>query len=176
MTQVCVQLPDYMLERSVSISSEFERLLGYRVYILGDTSYGRYPLLHRNQARRPLIAARMLMMILLSFSCCVDETAAQHIAADCIVHFGRTCLTPNNHLPVYYILPRQPLDLDRCANVIAKTFGTSEEPILLLYDVAYHHLRGITNIVHIIVLVLYRSVHFRLFGRTFIIYEINYIV
>ncbi|XP_022174866.1 2-(3-amino-3-carboxypropyl)histidine synthase subunit 2 [Myzus persicae] len=112
--KVCIQLPDYMLCKSVSISSEFERLLARRVYILGDTSYG---------------------------SCCVDETAAQHIAADCVVHFGRSCLTPNSHLPVYYILPKQPLDHVQCANSIIKTFETDEGLVLVLYDVAYHHVR-----------------------------------
>lgn len=112
--KVCIQLPDYMLSKSVSISSEFERLLARRVYILGDTSYG---------------------------SCCVDETAAQHITADCVVHFGRSCMTPNSHLPVYYIFPKQPLDYVQCANSIIKTFEDDEGLILVLYDVAYHHVR-----------------------------------
>lgn len=76
------------------------------------------------------------------YSCCVDETAAQHVAADCVVHFGRTCLTPNGQLPVYYILPKRPLDLDRCADLIGETFVTNEQPVLVLYDVAYHHFRG----------------------------------
>lgn len=113
--KVCVQLPDSLLDRSVPISSEFERLLGFRVYILGDTSYG---------------------------SCCVDETAAQHVSADCVVHFGRSCLTPNNRLPAYIVLPKEPLDLVRCVDSIVTTFKTVGEPVLILYDVVYHHLRG----------------------------------
>lgn len=160
--KVCVQLPDYMLDQSTSISSQFESLLGCRVYILGDTSYG---------------------------SCCVDETAAQHVAADCIVHFGRSCLTPNSYLPVYYILPKQPLDLVQCIQSIIKTFGTTDEPILLLYDVVYHHLRdrlaeSLTSIKSITLsdldLPKYKSVsdtlpnneHTRMFGRRF--FNLNY--
>ncbi|VVC36158.1 Hypothetical protein CINCED_3A000166 [Cinara cedri] len=112
--KVCIQLPDYMLDQSVLISSEFERLLGYRVYILGDTSYG---------------------------SCCVDETAAEHVSADCIVHFGRSCLTPNSHLQVYYILPKHSLDIVKCTDLISNTFDLNTEPVLVLYDVAYQHLR-----------------------------------
>lgn len=27
-------------------------------------------------------------------SCCVDEVGASHINADCVVHYGHTCLTP----------------------------------------------------------------------------------
>jgi len=38
-----------------------------KFYILADTSYG---------------------------SCCVDEIAAEHADADCIIHYGRACLSP----------------------------------------------------------------------------------
>ncbi len=38
-----------------------------RLFVLGDTSYG---------------------------ACCVDEIAAAHLAADVVVHFGRSCLSP----------------------------------------------------------------------------------
>ena len=40
------------------------------LFVLGDTSYG---------------------------ACCVDEVAAQHLSADVIVHYGRTCLSPYVH-------------------------------------------------------------------------------
>lgn len=43
---------------------------------------------------------------------------------------------------MYYILPKQPLDLIKCSDLIIKTFRTNEEPILVIYDVSYHHLRG----------------------------------
>ncbi|XP_050521998.1 2-(3-amino-3-carboxypropyl)histidine synthase subunit 2 isoform X2 [Daktulosphaira vitifoliae] len=112
---VCIQLPDNMLHISVEISLEFEKLLGFRVYILGDTSYG---------------------------SCCVDETAAQHVNADCVIHFGRACLTPTSCLPVYYILPKQNLDIQKCSTIILEQFSSIDEPILVLYDVVYHHLRN----------------------------------
>lgn len=82
------------------------------------------------------------MPILNISSCCVDETAAEHISADCVVHFGRSCLTPNSHLQVYYILPKQPLDIVKCTDLISRTFDLSQEPCLVLYDVAYQHLRG----------------------------------
>jgi diphthamide biosynthesis enzyme Dph1/Dph2-like protein len=42
------------------------------LFVLGDTSYG---------------------------ACCVDEVAAQHLSADVIVHYGRTCLSPYVHTP-----------------------------------------------------------------------------
>lgn len=27
-------------------------------------------------------------------SCCVDEVGALHIDADCVIHYGQTCLSP----------------------------------------------------------------------------------
>ena len=34
-----------------------------------------------------------LLSLSLSTSCCVDEVAAEHSSADCIIHFGPSCLT-----------------------------------------------------------------------------------
>ena len=28
-----------------------------------------------------------------SFSCCIDEVAAEHVNADLIIHYGRACLS-----------------------------------------------------------------------------------
>lgn len=42
-------------------------------------------------------------------------------------------------------MPKQPLDLVRLVNAISTTLETIEEPILVLYDVVYHHLRGKLN-------------------------------
>jgi hypothetical protein len=36
-------------------------------------------------------------------SCCVDEVAAAHHAADCIVHFGRACMSPVSRLPARFV-------------------------------------------------------------------------
>ena len=54
------------------------------VFILGDTSYGE---------------------------CCVDEVAAEHLNADSVIHFGHTCLTPPQRLPVLYIFTRRDIDV-----------------------------------------------------------------
>ena len=43
---------------------------GVRVFVLADTTFG---------------------------SCCVDEVAAAHHNADCIVHFGRACMVGPGH-------------------------------------------------------------------------------
>lgn len=51
-------------------------------FIIGDTSYG---------------------------ACCADEVAAQHLLADCIVHYGPACLSPTARLPVVHVFGRRPL-------------------------------------------------------------------
>jgi diphthamide biosynthesis protein 2 len=52
---------------ALDISSNIKKDQERKIYILADTSYG---------------------------SCCVDEVAAEHADADCIVHYGRACLSP----------------------------------------------------------------------------------
>ncbi len=52
-----------------------------RFYILADTSYG---------------------------ACCVDEIAAEHVDADAVVHYGRSCLSPTDRLPVVHVFTQRP--------------------------------------------------------------------
>lgn len=89
-TRVALQFPDELLPDSTSVEKVLhnglkkgrkenveEGINGLnldgkpakerKIYILADTSYG---------------------------SCCVDEVAADHAAADCIIHYGRACLSP----------------------------------------------------------------------------------
>lgn len=66
--RIALQFPDAMLSDAMRVQRILRARLGAqmeRVFVLGDTSYG---------------------------SCCVDEVAAQHLRADCIVHYGRSCL------------------------------------------------------------------------------------
>lgn len=57
-------------------------------FIIGDTSYG---------------------------ACCADEVAAQHLRADCIVHYGPACLSPTARLPVIHVFGRRPLSNPQAA-------------------------------------------------------------
>jgi diphthamide biosynthesis protein 2 len=71
-SRIALQFPDELLPDSASVASNLRDRTGKSVFILADTSYG---------------------------SCCVDEVAAEHISADFIVHYGRSCLSP-------YVMPR----------------------------------------------------------------------
>ncbi|KAK6501868.1 Diphthamide biosynthesis protein 2 [Arthrobotrys musiformis] len=81
-----------------------------KVYILADTSYG---------------------------SCCVDEVAAEHADADCIVHYGRACLSPTSRLPVLHIFTTLPLDLQALISSFISTFPDKSTPVVLTSSLPY---------------------------------------
>ncbi|TYZ63749.1 hypothetical protein PybrP1_003718 [[Pythium] brassicae (nom. inval.)] len=121
---VALQFPDSLLPDAPRVQRELTAALGERfavadgsarVFVLGDTSYG---------------------------SCCVDEVAAQHLAADCVVHYGRTCLSATSKLPVAYVFGRAPIDIDACVDTLGALVSRDiapEKAVLLLYEPSYHH-------------------------------------
>ncbi|XP_042366221.1 2-(3-amino-3-carboxypropyl)histidine synthase subunit 2 [Plectropomus leopardus] len=110
--KVALQFPDELLVDSVAISAEIERNSNAKPFILGDTSYG---------------------------SCCVDEVAAEHVGADCIVHYGSACLSPSKRLPLLYIFERRAVDLEKCASAFRELYPDTQRHIVILYDVNYVH-------------------------------------
>lgn len=81
-----------------------------RLYILADTSYG---------------------------ACCVDEIAAEHVAADVVVHYGRACLSPTARLPVIYVFTHRPLPHDTVVLAFKEAFPDSAQNIIIMADVSY---------------------------------------
>jgi len=80
--------------------------------ILGDTSYG---------------------------ACCVDEVAAEHVKADVVVHYGRTCLSPTARLPVIYVFTSKSLDLDAAVSAFQELYTDRSEKVCLMADIPYSH-------------------------------------
>ncbi|PVI05043.1 diphthamide biosynthesis protein 2 [Periconia macrospinosa] len=83
-----------------------------RLFILADTSYG---------------------------ACCVDEVAAEHVDADVVVHYGRSCLSPPSRLPVVYVFTERTLDMESLVSVFKKTYPSKEQKIVLVADIPYAH-------------------------------------
>ncbi|KAL2863785.1 uncharacterized protein BJX67DRAFT_374271 [Aspergillus lucknowensis] len=81
-----------------------------KLYILADTSYG---------------------------TCCVDEVAAEHVNADVVVHYGRSCLSPTARLPVIYVFTRKPLALDSLVKAFKETYPDLSTKVILAADVTY---------------------------------------
>jgi diphthamide biosynthesis protein 2 len=80
--------------------------------ILGDTSYG---------------------------ACCVDEVAAEHCAAEVVVHYGRSCLSPTARLPVIYVFTTKALDLEGTVSTFQATYPDLEEKVVLMADIPFQH-------------------------------------
>ncbi|KAH4054826.1 2-(3-amino-3-carboxypropyl)histidine synthase subunit 2 [Parastagonospora nodorum] len=93
-----------------------------RLFILGDTSYG---------------------------ACCVDEVAAEHVDADVVVHYGRSCLSPPSRLPVIYVFTERPLDLDPLVATFTETYPEKDSKVILMADIPYsHHISSLYSRLH----------------------------
>ncbi|XP_060081378.1 2-(3-amino-3-carboxypropyl)histidine synthase subunit 2-like [Ylistrum balloti] len=110
--RVALQFPDELMCDAVSVTSAISKAVESQVFILGDTSYG---------------------------SCCVDEVAAQHYNADSLIHFGRTCLSPTQRLPVLYVFGRSQMEVADCEEKFRGWFHDTTSPIVLLYGTVYSH-------------------------------------
>ncbi|XP_043941300.1 2-(3-amino-3-carboxypropyl)histidine synthase subunit 2 isoform X1 [Protopterus annectens] len=120
--KIALQFPDELLADSAAVAFRVEQATGSKTYILGDTSYG---------------------------SCCVDEVAAEHVGADCIIHYGRACLSPSRRLPVMYVFGQRPLDVKQCAASFRQLYPDTQSRVVVLCDVVYSYvLDDLRNILH----------------------------
>ena len=86
--------------------------LDEKLTILADTSYG---------------------------ACCVDEVAAEHVEADVVVHYGRSCLSSTVRLPVIYVFTTKPLDSDAVVRSFKETYKDTSEKVCLMADIPYSY-------------------------------------
>ncbi|KAK4989173.1 Diphthamide biosynthesis protein 2 [Elasticomyces elasticus] len=111
-------LQNTSVENGVKASVEQEVL--EKLTILADTSYG---------------------------ACCVDEIAAEHVDADVVVHYGRSCLSPTARLPVIYVFTTRPLDLDAVAQSFTETYPNKGTKTILMADIPYsNHIQSLYNL------------------------------
>lgn len=63
-----VKFPDEVLKDSMRVVRALRKEVdsSVKLYVMADTTYG---------------------------SCCVDEVGAAHVGAECVVHYGHTCLS-----------------------------------------------------------------------------------
>ncbi|KAH6877129.1 putative diphthamide synthesis protein-domain-containing protein [Thelonectria olida] len=118
--RIGLQFPDFMLADSSRVVEALALELGpseegapeTRIYVLADSSYS---------------------------ACCVDEIAAEHVNADVVVHYGRTCLSPTSRLPAIYVYTSQELDYCVTLAEIEKEFGDKETKLVVMADLPYQH-------------------------------------
>mmetsp|Transcript_47112 Transcript_47112/g.87846 ORF Transcript_47112/g.87846 Transcript_47112/m.87846 type:complete len:521 (-) Transcript_47112:251-1813(-) len=127
-SSVALQFPDQLLGHAHYVTAALQTALQVgedhrvvRLYVCADTTYS---------------------------SCCVDEVAAAHAPADCVIHFGPACLSPVSRLPVKYVFGRSPLNCDHLAQRIAQfqaELASSSPPppaVLVIFDLEFVHARS----------------------------------
>ncbi|XP_010500149.1 PREDICTED: diphthamide biosynthesis protein 2-like [Camelina sativa] len=118
-TRIALQFPDELLKESTKVVSALKsktRLLTdreVRFFVMADTTYG---------------------------SCCIDEVGALHIDADCVVHYGQTCLSPTSVLPAFFVFGKAPMNVSSCVKHLIDYASQSDKPIMILYGLEYAHM------------------------------------
>lgn len=82
----------------------------WKIFILGDTSYG---------------------------ACCIDEIAAEHVDAEVVVHYGRSCLSPPARLPVIYVHTTRPLSIHDTVRTFKSIYSDLSQGVILMADLPY---------------------------------------
>ena len=123
--RVALQLPDGLLRAAPALAARLQTLASEHAkvgtpapffFVLGDTSWG---------------------------ACCVDEIAAAHASADCLVHYGHSCGSRAVGLPVLYIFGTARLDMATAGSSLASELLAARENggrVLLLWQPALSHL------------------------------------
>ncbi|XP_024381857.1 uncharacterized protein [Physcomitrium patens] len=118
-TRVALQFPDELLHASVEVTSLLLSALsernishGVKLFVMADTTYG---------------------------SCCVDEVAAAHVDAQCVIHYGHTCLSQTSRLPVFFVFGRGRIDAYRCSQAIMNFDSNQGQPVVVLFGLQYAH-------------------------------------
>lgn len=111
--KVALQFPDSLLVDSVAVTEALIRGCNQHVFVLADTVYG---------------------------SCCVDEVAAEHAAADMIIHYGVSCLSQASRTPVLFVFGRRPISIPKAAKAFETLLeNDAARKAVVLYDVEYAH-------------------------------------
>ncbi|KAF2321955.1 hypothetical protein GH714_004805 [Hevea brasiliensis] len=126
-TKVALQFPDELLKDSVRVVSALRDKLQLlresvteqngdskqvRLFVMADTTYG---------------------------SCCVDEVGASHANADCVIHYGHTCLSPTSTLPAFFVFGKASISISNCAKSLSDYASTNSKPIVVVYGLEYVH-------------------------------------
>lgn len=94
---VCLQFPEGLLMYACIISDIIRRFTGCRVIILSDVTYG---------------------------ACCIDDYTAKKLEADCLIHYGHSCLVPISSTAVktLYVFVEIMFSTDHLVKIIKENF------------------------------------------------------
>ncbi|GLV36925.1 Diphthamide biosynthesis 2 [Carabus blaptoides fortunei] len=109
--KVCLQFPDYLLPDSAKVVRHLEDIIQNKVYILGDTAYE---------------------------SCCIDYTAAKHVTADAIIHFGPTCFSKaENTIPTLKIYEKFDINVTEFCDKVKQKFLDNYKDVTIVVNTGY---------------------------------------
>lgn len=108
--QVTRRAPDHEMTKDIGGLGLDDTAEPVKLTILADTSYG---------------------------SCCVDEIAAEHVEADVVIHYGRSCLSPTARLPVVHIFTKHHLSLLNVLTSFRDVFPDKSSKVIVMADVTY---------------------------------------
>ncbi|XP_042043952.1 2-(3-amino-3-carboxypropyl)histidine synthase subunit 2-like [Salvia splendens] len=113
-TRVALQFPDELLKDSMKVVKALRQELdsSVKLYVMADTTYG---------------------------SCCVDEVGAAHVGAECVIHYGHTCLSSTSTIPALFIFDKASISPSDCARSLLDHGLKSGKPILVLSGLEYAH-------------------------------------
>lgn len=66
------------------------------------------------------------------------NSSALIVGADCVVHFGPSCLTPTKRLPVLYIFENLYLEEEKFSSDVLRAFSQFDSYILVVSDLRFH--------------------------------------
>ena len=75
----------------------------------------------------------------------VDEVAAEHVNAGCVIHYGHATLASVRGTPAYFVFPRaDAAAADVCAHIeahLVRGGAAAHAGLVVLLDLSYMHLR-----------------------------------
>ncbi|KAH8505681.1 hypothetical protein H0E87_012779 [Populus deltoides] len=118
-TRVALQFPDELLKDCTKVVrvlrekiGRLKEQIGVSLFVMADSTYG---------------------------SCCVDEVGASRINADCVIHYGHTCLSPTSTLPAFFVFGKAMIDVSSCAASLSNYASNNSKPFLVLFGLEYAH-------------------------------------
>ncbi|VBB31110.1 unnamed protein product [Acanthocheilonema viteae] len=111
--RIALQFPDYILSVSANIATLLEKECNgdVKTYVLADTTYR---------------------------SCCIDFIAAEQCNADCIIHYGDSCMSETvNRIPTRFVFGNVDIEWEKLEEAVHKYKDKFEPNCCLLFDAMY---------------------------------------
>ena len=148
--RIALQFPDDMLLDSVKVFQllsrglQQERKMGRLDFDHGERRDGRMAaergLVKETEdlSMQSTLQEKLTILADTSYgACCVDEIAAEHVDAEVVIHYGRSCLSPTTRLPVVHVFTKNFLDLDKVVKSFKSLSFDLNAKIIVTADITY---------------------------------------